>query len=186
MTLLDELVPSPDFSERHSIAVAAPPELVYEAVKAATPGEMRLVRQLFAIRSLGSKRGLPAERGRSLLEQLVEFGFAVLAEEPGSELVFGTIDQPWRLRGAESVELAGGEDFRRFERPGFIKAAGNFAVRPHAGGTLLETETRVLATDPAARRKFGRYWRVIRPGSGLIRHSWLRAAKRRAEASSPS
>ena len=46
----------------------------------------------------------------------------------------------------------------------------------------LSTETRVHIADPAVRRKFRRYWRVIRPFSGLIRILLLRAAKRRAEA----
>jgi hypothetical protein len=49
-------------------------------------------------------------------------------------------------------------------------------------GTVLSTETRVLATDAAARRRFRRYWLAIRPFSGLIRRVWLRAIKRRAEA----
>jgi hypothetical protein len=46
----------------------------------------------------------------------------------------------------------------------------------------LSTETRVHVADPAARRKFRRYWFVIRPFSGLIRILLLRAARRRAEA----
>jgi hypothetical protein len=50
-----------------------------------------------------------------------------------------------------------------------------------AGGAELRTETRVLATDAASRQRFGRYWRLIRPGSALIRRTWLGAAKRRAE-----
>lgn len=57
----------------------------------------------------------------------------------------------------------------------------NFSVRSADGHTELTTETRVLTTDPVARRQFGRYWRVIRPGSAMIRRSWLGAAKRRAE-----
>jgi hypothetical protein len=39
----------------------------------------------------------------------------------------------------------------------------------------------VHATDDSARRKFARYWRVIYPGSALIRRMWLRAIKLRAE-----
>jgi hypothetical protein len=40
----------------------------------------------------------------------------------------------------------------------------------------------VHATDPASRNVFTRYWKVIAPGSLLIRHMWLRAIKVRAEA----
>jgi hypothetical protein len=47
--------------------------------------------------------------------------------------------------------------------------------------TLLETETRVLATGPRAKRAFAAYWLVVRPGSGLIRRELLRAVARRAE-----
>jgi hypothetical protein len=41
------------------------------------------------------------------------------------------------------------------------------------------TETRVLATDDGARQAFTRYWRVVYPGSALIRVLWLDAVERR-------
>jgi hypothetical protein len=46
---------------------------------------------------------------------------------------------------------------------------------------MITTETRVAATDDGARRSFKRYWRLIAPGSALIRVVWLRAIRRRAE-----
>jgi hypothetical protein len=39
----------------------------------------------------------------------------------------------------------------------------------------------VFATDPASCRRFAVYWRVIYPGSALIRRMWLRAIRLRAE-----
>ena len=59
-----------------------------------------------------------------------------------------------------------------------LEAVVGFRSRPGR----LSTETRVHVSDPVSRRKFQRYWRVVRPFSGLIRMSILRAAKRRAEA----
>ena len=50
-------------------------------------------------------------------------------------------------------------------------------------GRTLTTETTVFAADAASRRRFRPYWLVIRPFSGLVRRLWLRAIKRRAEAS---
>jgi hypothetical protein len=50
------------------------------------------------------------------------------------------------------------------------------------GWTRLTTETRVYATDASSRRRFAGYWRVIYPGSALIRRMWLRAVRERAEA----
>jgi hypothetical protein len=46
---------------------------------------------------------------------------------------------------------------------------------------VVTTETRVFTTDPWSRRKFGEYWRMIYPGSALIRRMWLQAIKKRAE-----
>ena len=72
-----------------------------------------------------------------------------------------------------------------FDRPGMAVAAWNFTVLPTDEGSLVATETRVRCTDAAARRSFARYWRVVRPFSGLIRTEALRAIRRTAE-SSPS
>ena len=181
---LDDFLPVWDARERHSCPVAAPPERVYEAVRAVTPGEVPLVRLLFALRSLPARLGgggsLPADKDEPLLDQLLGFGFTLLAESD-AEVVVGLIDQAWKLTGGETVRAEDARRFVEFDRPGFIKAAMSFSVREERGGTTLETETRVLATDPASRRKFARYWRVIRPGSGVVRRSWLKAAKRRAE-----
>ena len=60
----------------------------------------------------------------------------------------------------------------------------NFRIEPDGkGGSRLSTETRVFATDAASRRRFAAYWRVIYPGSALIRRMWLRAVRLRAEGS---
>ena len=57
----------------------------------------------------------------------------------------------------------------------------NFLVTPDGpDGSLVSTETRVFATSDDARRQFARYWRVIYPGSAIIRRMWLRAIARRA------
>ncbi|HEY8183086.1 MAG TPA: hypothetical protein VII32_12660, partial [Thermoanaerobaculia bacterium] len=71
--------------------------------------------------------------------------------------------------------------FQKRLRPGFVLAVMNFAVRPiGAGRSLVTTETRVFANSVAVRRGFAAYWRVIYPGSALIRITWLRAIERRA------
>jgi hypothetical protein len=58
----------------------------------------------------------------------------------------------------------------------------NFAVTPtEDGGSTVATETRVYANSPAALRRFGIYWRLIQPGSDIIRRMWLRAIALRAE-----
>jgi len=41
-----------------------------------------------------------------------------------------------------------------------------------------------IAGTDAARRSFAVYWRIIHPGSDIIRRMWLRAVKLRAEGKS--
>lgn len=182
---MDRIFPRHGFSERHTILVAAPPERAYQAIKEATAGEMPLVRLLFGLRSLPTRLtghgGLPSAADSSLYDQLVAAGFTVLADTPADEVVVGIIDQSWKLDGGEVAPVQDAAEFARFDRPGFVKAAMSFRVEPQESGTLLVTETRVLATDSRSHRRFACYWALIRPGSGLIRHSWLRAARARAQ-----
>lgn len=184
VVLLDRLMPRHEFGEAHGVAVGAPPGQVLEAVELTTPGEMPLVRLLFAVRSLPAtlarKRGLPTRKESPLLGQMLDSGFVLLAREPGLELVAGVVAAPWKA-GAPPVDVSDARGFVAFDEPGYMKAAMNFSVEPFDGGTMLRTETRVLTTDPASRRAFGRYWLLIRPGSAEVRRGWLRAARRRAE-----
>src|SRR5215468_3023933 len=58
-----------------------------------------------------------------------------------------------------------------------------FRFEPIPAGTVLSTETRILATDPGTRRSFAAYWFLIRPSSSAIRREVLAVVARRAELS---
>lgn len=182
--LLDELMPEYQFAEAHSTRVGAPPAHALGAVESVPLGEMPLVRLLFAIRSLpaslGGKRGLPSAK-TPLYEQMLAFGFIRLGEEPGREAVLGGVGQMFRLRGGLTPAVRDARSFLAFEEPDYARVAMNFSAVVTGDGSRLATETRVATTDPDSRRRFGRYWRVIRPGSAAIRRSWLQAARRRAQ-----
>jgi hypothetical protein len=182
---LDELLPNFDVEIIHTRRVGASPAGAVAAARAATPGEMPLVRFLYALRSapavLTRARRLPRDKGRPQWEQMLESGFVSLADEE-DEIVLGYAGQPWKLSGGSPAGVRSAAAWEGFATPGYVKAAMSFRAEAAEGGALLTTQTRVLATDEVSRRRFGRYWRVIRPGSSLIRLSWLRAAARRAEA----
>ena len=168
MTLLDTLLPRWDARERHRIPLDAAPARALAAVRAATAEEMPLVRVLFRLRGLG--RG--AATATPVFDRMLAAGFRVLAEDE-REVVVGLVGQPWRVRGGIRRDAP----FESFDEPGFAKVAVSFSF----DGAELATETRVLLTSAAARRRFRLYWAAIRQFSGLIRRSWLRAARRRAE-----
>ncbi len=96
-------------------------------------------------------------------------------------VVGGEIGQMWKPLGGSASAIRDVRQFVAFEEPGYAKVAMNFFVEPADRGSRLTTETCVMTTDAISRRRFALYWRVIYPGSALIRRSWLRAAKRRAE-----
>jgi hypothetical protein len=180
---LDAFVPSCQFREVHSIRVHAPPDAVYRAARSVTAREIRFFRLLTWIRSprlarAGREDILAAPADKPLLDVALRSGFVLLADEPGRELVFGTV-LCGRLPGVARFSAG---DFLGLDRPGFCKVAMNFQLRDEGSGWVrLSTETRVLALDPSARRRFAVYWRVISPGSALIRRMWLEAIRRRAE-----
>ena len=181
-SLLDVVLPAFQFSERHSIDVAASAGRVYKAMLEVMPEEIAGYRTLTSIRCLGScpEGGLMNPTGGvPILKTAVETGFKKLAETPDSEFVFGGfVAAPSGLAGTPWTV----ETFLRLADPGFAKVAMNFHLQPLPDGTTrLHTETRVLATDSGTTRVFAAYWRTILPGSSLIRLAWLRAIKRRAE-----
>ncbi len=177
--LLERLMPTHDFGEHHERAIAAGPERVGAAIHAVTPADVPLARLLMKLRGLSSRTG-PSDR--PFFDGMTEIGFADLGGAGGEEMVFGGIGQPWHLKGGEMVKVEDASSFTGFDRPGFVKMAMDFRLRGTAGGTRLETNTWVQATDPDSRRRFRAYWMVVRFGSGIIRRSLLGAIARRAEA----
>ena len=179
-TRLDEATPVWQFSEHHATRVAAPPARVFDAIKSVRADEILFFRALTWIRRGG--RRLPesilnAGDSVPIVDVATRTTFARLADDAPRELVLGTIV----VRPPDARVDVTSDAFRRPLPPGFALAAMNFLVTPDGrGGSLVSTETRVFANSARARRRFAVYWRVIYPGSALIRRMWLRAIDRRA------
>jgi hypothetical protein len=179
VSALERWLPRYDVSERHEVSVGAPPEAVDRAIREVSLDDVPLARALVRLRGVRHGRG-----DGSFVEQLSRrLGAVVVEDRPGSEIALGLVGQFWRLRGGDGARPRTPEEFARFDRADWGKALMSFEIEPRDGGSRLATETRVRVPDPAARRRFRRYWLVVRPFSGLIRILLLRAAKRRAEAS---
>jgi hypothetical protein len=184
-TRLDEFMPVWQFHERHTIRVAAPPERTFEAVRRVRANEISLFKTLTWIRRGG--RQLPegilnAGDSAALLDVATRNGFIYLVNDSSRELVLGTVVvAPPGERGTLTPQT-----FKTPLPPGFALAAMNFVVTPDGPNAAnVSTETRVFANDAGARRRFARYWRVIYPGSAIIRRMWLRAVRRRAMGPAP-
>ena len=177
---LDEFLPAWQFSERHTIGIAAPPAKVFDAIRTVRANEISLFQTLTWIRRGGRKASasiLNAGDSLPLLDVATRSGFISLADDAPRELVIGTVViAPRGGRGTLTPEA-----FKTQLAPGFAIAAMNFLVTPDGpNASRVSTETRVFANSAPARRRFARYWRIIYPGSALIRRMWLRAVDRRA------
>jgi hypothetical protein len=184
---IDRYLDSYNFHEFHATRVRAAPEAVYRAVLEVTIDEIRWFKPLMAIRSFPawllrtrSRRPAPAP----ILDIATRASFIYLAKEPPREIVVGTVGQFWKLAGGTPPPRPKSpEAFVSQGDPAYAKAVMNFVIEDAGGGwTLLTTETRIFAPEGGARRRFAAYWRLIYPGSSLIRVGWLDGIKRRAEA----
>jgi hypothetical protein len=180
---LDEWMPRWQVGERHVLKIAASPAKVFAAIHEVRADEILLFRTLTAIRRCGGTGPegiLNAPEQKPLLDVATQTTFILLDDMAPRELVIGTvIAAPRAVRASGRLEP---DLFRRTLPPGVVLATMNFLVTPSEdGGSMVATETRVCANSPAAVRRFGIYWRLIHPGSDLIRRMWLRAIALRAE-----
>jgi hypothetical protein len=179
---IDRFVPAYQFNEAHEIEISAPVDRAYRAVLDVTPEEISFYRALTWLRRFGRagpESILNPAAGKPLLDTAVRTSFRKLAEVENREIVFGGFTAAPAGAGTRTWT---GATFAALEEPGFAKVAMNFRLDPRGpAACVLSTETRVYATDASTRRVFKVYWRTIYPGSALIRWSWLRAIKRRAE-----
>ena len=179
--LLDQYMPKYEVCEAHETEVAAPADVTYRVAHDLDLQQSPIVRAIFTGRELlmGAER-VKQEHQPGFLAEVLALGWRVLVEEPGHELILGAVTQPWQanvvFRGLPPEEFAG------FSEPGYAKIVWNFAVEPLADNrSKFRTETRVITTDPEARRRFRRYWSVVSPGGLLIRYETLRLVRQEAE-----
>lgn len=192
--LIDVAMPRYQFGERHRTKICAAPERIAAAVRQVPPEEIRWLGLLTYVRGIYQAAGGDGEEGKSFLEVAQEANFVLLADTP-AELVLGTAGRFWRMRSpAQAGEAAAGERLQavKGDASGFAaldagvpKAVMNFLIEPaDFGCQLVTTETRIHTASPEAQRKFAAYWRVIQPGSALLRRTWLDAIRARAEGAS--
>lgn len=176
---LDEIMPEYECVERHSVRIHARPEQVMQAVRQSTFGDMKSLITLLKIRGV-VVRDHSAEK--VVQDQRILQAFA------DAKYLFGGSDHEivmagvWNAREQRRPDVNTLQEFVKYRDQGGVKMAYAFNVSDAGDGwSTIVTETRVQALDDLTRRGMGRYWRLIVPGSGLLRLQWLDGIKRRAE-----
>jgi hypothetical protein len=190
---IDRYVPAADVSIRRTVVVDADPETTLRAA-----WDVDLLRLGPAATVLGWLRALPAVvearlAGEDPPEDPDEMTLAglreesdqpwVILDESPTELVVGGVGKPWN----PTIEWADVDPaaFADFDDPGWAKIAFALVARPYGDGrTLLTYDVRTELTDRRSRRRFRRYWTVIRHGVALLMRGLLRQVKAEAEGAS--
>lgn len=180
---LDRFLPSWDARERFQLEVRAPAQLVYETAARFDLNSVPLVRAIFRLRErlMGAASAEPTPFSEGFLAGAHQIGWGTLEEEPGRLFVAGAYCQPWLPNVSFSPLTA--DNFVGYPLPEHVKIAWTLETNAlDSTHCTLSTETRALATSPAARRRFRSYWRWARFGIFAIRWLLLPAIRRQAEA----
>jgi hypothetical protein len=193
--LIDQFMPTYDLAVVHSRVLRAPPEQCFETVVGFDLFQIPVFRVLIGARGLpqrladlvgrrGDQAAASSPSPRFRLRDLPSFGWMLLGERPGRELVFGWVAKPWKPRGGLPGEPVTRAAFAAFDQPGFAKLVESTRVDPYGERfSTVITETRVRCTDEDSRRRFRRYWLVAGPCSHLLRKTSLRMWARKLEGS---
>ena len=172
---LDDFMPSYSFCEFHETHVNAPPDAVVAAMHRVGLADLPAAVFLMRVRGMAAGHREAGEIPRESLLDLMsrpESGFLMLDASDPREFVGGMVGRATAPK--PPVHTPG--EFLAFKDPDGIRVAFNLHVSEAAGGgTRLTSETRVVCNGDASRRLFASYWRVIYPGSAIIRRVWLDA-----------
>ena len=178
-TRLDEIMPEYQFSETHSARIHAPRDRVFEAVRQSTFGDMKSLASLLKVRAAVLR--LPSNESAFLANMRILEAFGA------SGYVSGATDNEILMAGGANLIKKGPlrprtlQEFADDREPGVIKIGYNFkVVEAGDGWSTITAETRMAAPGQYSRGA-ARYWRLIVPGSGLLRRQWLDGIKHRAE-----
>src|SRR4029453_5620987 len=139
--LLDQLMPEYEVAERHHVHVAAPAEITLAAAREIDLRRSAIIRTIFAMREWLLNAGPGgAARPTDLVAFTTSLGWRLVAENPGREVVYGAVTQPWRadvvFRGLAA------EEFRKFREPGFVKILWTLRVDPETSShCIFRTKT---------------------------------------------
>jgi uncharacterized protein YndB with AHSA1/START domain len=181
--LLDRFLPNPEVDEYHQLEVRAPAAVTLAAAKETDLQGGPIAKAIFWLRAIPALlRGEPfrPEGSRGIVEETLGLGWGVLAEVPDREIVVGASTQPWHEQ--VTFHPLPPEEFAGFDQPGYVKIAWTLGAEPLGPNqSLLVTRTRVVATDPASRKRFRRYWAPMSAGIILIRYAGLPRMRNEAE-----
>ena len=185
---IDSLLPDFAFSEYHEVRINASPEKVKQVLQVTGVKDIPVANFLMKIRGIADEDVDLSDRASNNLVSTgtistPDFNFFVVAPDEWitvmilkSVIITNNANQP------APPEISALEQFMSFNEPGYVKVAVNFRfISTNNNETILTTETRNNGITHKDNRVFGYYWRIIYPGSAIIRRVWLDTIKKKAQ-----
>lgn len=179
--VIDQLAPKYAFNEYHERIINASPETIKEAFRITGVGDIPVVHLLMKIRGIADEKDMSDKASKTETEAGVlrtpDFDWIVVDSIECITFIIMNVSTKTPPPVLKTIE-----QFNAFNEPGYNKVAVNFRFKPLENGqTLVSTETRNYAQTPSDNQRFARYWRVVYPGSALIRRVWLDTLAKKAE-----
>jgi len=185
---IDTLMPVYSFSEFHEVQITVSPERVKQTLKVTGVKDIPAAHLLMKIRGIAgddvdmSDRAANCQAGPETFSTPDFHFFAVGQAEFITVMILKSSFATGNSNSPAPPEITSLEQFRSFNDPGYVKVVMNFRfISDDAQKTILTTETRVRGITPRDSRIFSRYWRIIYPGSAIIRRVWLDTVKNKAQ-----
>lgn len=187
---IDTLLPDYYYNEYHEIIVNASIDEVKQALQSTGVKDIPVVLMLMKIRGISEEKKDMSDKATNNQPNpdtfnTPDFNFIVANQSELYTLMIlnASIIQKASAKTPPPV-ITTSEDFIAFKKPGYVKVAVNFLFKSLDNGqTLVSTETRNLPITRKDCHVFGRYWRIIYPGSAIIRRLWLDTLAQKAEKS---
>ena len=186
---IDALLPNYSFNEIHEVQINASPEKVKQILQVTGVKDIPVVHLLMKIRGIADDSLDMSDRvanNKAGFDTFSTPDFNFFVVDPNefvtvmiikSAMVSNKSDKP------APPEILTLEQFTSFNNPGYVKVAVNFRfISTDNKSTTLTTETRVQGITSEDNSTFGYYWRIIYPGSAIIRRVWLDTIRKRAHA----
>lgn len=185
---LDRLMPVYSFNEYHEVNVNASLEETNEAFRITGVNDIPIVHALLKMRGIADKETDLSDRASNNQAgtntfSTPDFNFFVVApREYIAVMILKSNIISIDKKTAAPPEISTLEQFVAFHEPGYVKVTIHFRIGSTGPQeTLLSTETRVEGTTKTDSYRFAPYWRVIYPGSAIIRRVWLDTIQKKAE-----
>lgn len=185
---IDGLIPAFAFNEYHEVKISAPVEKVKEVMQITGVKDIPIAHFLMKIRGIADENVDMSDRAASNSsnsETISTPDFNFYNVSPDEWIAVMILKSSFISNDKQTPappEISSLEQFCSFNNPHYVKVAINFRfISLTNNETLLSTETRVNGITPKDSRIFGRYWRIIYPGSAIIRRVWLNTIKKRSE-----